>query len=398
MRAQIFTRHLLGGIAGFEVQWPQPIGGAELYVVRLAHLLSKLNYDVEIIAGGASSWEGNLGYCRVRMLPLPPTAAGGFPLILSRKFSAVEDPTALRIYSEARYAAVRPIDSSHRTIGILHGVEWDTPFLAYVFREVRYRARSIGGLPAAALKFIYFRRMVPWLTHRGLRRLSAAVSVDRNTLAYLSPEVVNRVSVIPNFVDTDLFRPDVPPQEEPRDDGKHVLLVPRNLNVARGVQLIPRVARLMRDIRRDFVFWIVGAGPLRTYLENEVSRLAVQEHVRLLGHVDHNRLPAYYTRSSAVLIPSIFSEGTSLAALEGMAAGRTVVMTEVGGLREIGQDGLTKLTVAPTPDAIARKLTLVLEDAGLRSKIGQSAAAYVRVHHSRELWENRWARLVAAHE
>ncbi|OFX14458.1 MAG: hypothetical protein A2V59_08945 [Armatimonadetes bacterium RBG_19FT_COMBO_69_19] len=398
MKAQIFTRHFVGGIAGFDVRPAHPIGGAEVYVADLARILHNAGFDVEVLAGGDDAGTADLGYCRVRVFPLPRRwAAATFPLILARRFAAAEEPEALRIYSETRYAALRPTGSSARTVGILHGVEWDTTFVPYVLREVRYRARSLRGLPGAALKYAYFSGVVPWLTRRGLRRVAAAVSVDRHTLAYLPAALVSRVTVIPNYVDVDAFTPEVPPYQDGPDRSKHVILVPRNLNVARGVHLIPPVARLLRERRSDFVFWILGTGPLRAYLEHEVARHRLDEHVRLMGHVGRDVLPGYYTRSTAVLIPSVFSEATSLSALEGMAAGRTVVMTEVGGLRELGQDGATKIAVHPSPRDIAEKVHMVLEDAALRRRIGESAAAYARAHHSRELWERRWREIIARH-
>ena len=73
------------------------------------------------------------------------------------------------------------------------------------------------------------------------------------------------------------------------------------------------------------------------------------------------------------------SEAFPLAVLEAMAHGLPVVATAVGGVPEQIRDGETGLLVPPDdPDAIARALIRLHDDAGLRSRLGSAAAAQVR--------------------
>src|SRR4030065_70224 len=85
VKAQIFTRHFVGGIAGFDVRPAHPIGGAEVYVAALARILHNAGFDVEVLAGGDDAGTSDLGYCRVRVFPLPRRwTAATFPLVLGR--------------------------------------------------------------------------------------------------------------------------------------------------------------------------------------------------------------------------------------------------------------------------------------------------------------------------
>lgn len=395
MRVQIFTRNFLGGVQGFDVRGMQPVGGAEVYVRDLARMIRRLlGFQVEIFQIGTQRETLRERDFTVRMEPI--TSRVGrllFPYSLGRIFARLEDPDALKIYNDARYAAFRRTGRGP-AIGITHGVEWDTRLVPYVAREVRYRSEGtrVGRLTRGIGKYAYFSWIVPVLMRKGISRLDHTVSVDHHTLQYVPTDQARKVVVIPNHVDLVRFHPCVPPVTiTPRTN---MILVARNLNVARGVYLIPEVARALRKHRSDFKFWITGTGPLAPYLSRKISEDDLNDEVRLLGHIPHADLPAYYTASSVVLIPSIFSEGTSFAALEAMACGRPVLMTDVGGLREIGENGVSKIVIPADPVQIARTIDALLDDAAAMKSIGDAAREYVSQHHSKEAWERKWAQII----
>jgi len=89
-----------------------------------------------------------------------------------------------------------------------------------------------------------------------------------------------------------------------------------------------------------FRFKIAGEGHLHLFVENEIRKLKSEKEVILLGHRDHFReMPRIYANSDIVLLPSFFSEGTSLAVLEGMASEKPVVTTDTGGINDMGVNG-----------------------------------------------------------
>ncbi len=399
-QVQIFTRHFLGGIPGFHIRGLKPAGGAEVYIQDLAGLLISQGHEVEVVqaayAGAPSSSE--VDGIRIRNIALgSPFERALFPYVLADRFAKYERPGALKIYSYVRYAVLRPQRSSDPAVGITHGIEWDTNLGSYLAGDLYYRTDGPRAWRAARglVRYIYFSRVVPFLIRRGGGRVNVLVSVDRHSLKVFPASLRAKTVVIPNYVDLERFHPGAAPIQGDAA-GRHIILVPRNLNVARGVHLIPEVARLLLRTRNDFVFYVLGSGPLRAYLEQRVTLWGLGEYVKLLGHVDRELLPRYYTASTIILIPSIFSEGTSMAVLEGMASARPVVMTTVGGLAEIGQDGESKVSVSPHPQVIAGALDSLLRNPERCRAIGTAAYSYVAQHHSKKLWEKRWLEVLQA--
>lgn len=120
---------------------------------------------------------------------------------------------------------------------------------------------------------------------------------------------------------------------------------------------------------------LVGEGPLRARLEATVgdSGLAGAVHFAGVRRDIADVLPAF-----DVYLCSSNYEGISLSILEAMAAGRPIVATRVGGNPEIIQDGETGLLVPERdPEAMARALESLANDAPMRGRLGSAAERLV---------------------
>jgi L-malate glycosyltransferase len=89
--------------------------------------------------------------------------------------------------------------------------------------------------------------------------------------------------------------------------------------------------------QRNWVLRLYGAGPDIDHLRKLTSFLKLDEQVHFEGF--QSDLSAIWATNHALLLPS-YGEGTPLAALEAMMFGRPVICTDVGGNREIVQDGV----------------------------------------------------------
>jgi rhamnosyl/mannosyltransferase len=108
--------------------------------------------------------------------------------------------------------------------------------------------------------------------------------------------------------------------------------------------------------------------------------LGVTERVSFVGEIEETHLPAYYAASDVVVLPSILrSEAFGTVLVEGMAAGRAVISTELGtGTSFVNIDGVTGFVVRPRdPAALASALECLITDAALRTRMG--AAGKTRV-------------------
>ena len=134
---------------------------------------------------------------------------------------------------------------------------------------------------------------------------------------------------------------------------------------------------------------IVGDGPDRTTVENEVRRLGLESVVQLAG--ERNDVPELLAASD-VFVLSSRSEGLPLSILEAMAAGLPVVATNVGGVSELVLDGQTGILVPPgDPRSLAGAIGRLLDDSAFRARLG--AAGRLHVEERFDLVSTRQAHL-----
>jgi glycosyltransferase involved in cell wall biosynthesis len=174
-----------------------------------------------------------------------------------------------------------------------------------------------------------------------VRRAAAVVAVSgylRHELESKVPEARGRVEVVDCGVDLERFR------VEPAPDGPTAYLCVGSLierkNVVRLADAFERVG--------SGTLTFVGDGPLRGALEGLPG-------VEVTGRVPHDDIPGRLARSHVLCQPSIV-EPFGLALLEGMAAGRSVVATRIGGPPEFVPPEAGALVDPTDVDDIARGL------------------------------------------
>jgi glycosyltransferase involved in cell wall biosynthesis len=173
----------------------------------------------------------------------------------------------------------------------------------------------------------------------------------------------DRTVVIPNAVDVDAY-PQAPLERD----------VPRLISVGRLAApkdwstLLSALTELEPETFAELV--IVGDGPDRERVEDEVSRSSLSGRVRLLGERDD---VTGLLADADVFVLASRSEGLPLSVIEAMAAGVPVVASDVGGLRELVRDAETGVLVRPgDPAALADALRPLLADIELRRRLGSA--------------------------
>ena len=187
--------------------------------------------------------------------------------------------------------------------------------------------------------------------------------------------VKTKIRVIPNGVEASRFNNGHPPQLIPTgvsEDRKTILYVGRIVR-EKGVFTLLDAFEKLRKRGKDVNLVLVGEGPLKEDLAKEVLQRKLNDRVKLAGFVDEKKLVSLYNSSDAFVLPSHF-EPFGMVALEAMASRVPVVVSDVGGLSEIVEDGITGVKVpASDPSALAEGILRVLEDRELSEQLRENA-------------------------
>lgn len=165
-----------------------------------------------------------------------------------------------------------------------------------------------------------------WLLRRAARRATAIVVPSRFTATRLRAHVAcpPPIHVIGN--------PAVLPRGTPPPDAGYLLHV-GHLEPRKNLALLLRALALLPEARRPQLRLVGADAGSGLQLRRLAAGLEVEAHVEFLGTVRDEALPDLYAGASAVLLPSRY-EGFGLCALEGLAAGRPVLVAATSALVE----------------------------------------------------------------
>ena len=195
-----------------------------------------------------------------------------------------------------------------------------------------------------------------------------------------------KITISPNGVDLDLFGE--PPACDPQLltelglVGKSVLGFIGSYYDYEGLDdLIAAMPSLLASHPQSHLL-LVGGGPMEEALQNQVERLGLGTAVTFTGRVPHGEVERYYGLMDIMVYPRksmrLTDLVTPLKPLEAMAQGRLVAASDVGGHRELIEDGVTgTLFPAGDPGKIAEKLASLLSNRECWGQTIEAAKKYV---------------------
>jgi colanic acid/amylovoran biosynthesis glycosyltransferase len=127
----------------------------------------------------------------------------------------------------------------------------------------------------------------------------------------------------------------------------------------------------------DVEYRIVGGGKEEEYLRFLIQRLGLDNSVKLLGPLSPDKV-GLELAAADIYLSSSLSEGISNAVLEAMAIGLPVISTNVGGMPEVIEDGITGLLVEPyAPDQIADAIQRYIDHPMLKDTCSKNARVLI---------------------
>jgi len=246
--------------------------------------------------------------------------------------------------------------SSYGVVGALCGFQ---PYLLSVW------GTDVFAFPR---KSIFHRLLLKYNLKKACRIFSTSAVMAKETRLYTGKDI----HVIPFGIDVEQFRP---------FDGeglfdKHDIVVGtvKTLEEVYGIEYLIRAFKIVYDRypQLPLKLMIVGGGSLKSRLESLSKELGLDKVAVFTGAVPHNEVVRYHNMLT-ISVSVSNSESFGVAILEACACGKPVVVSNVGGLPEVVEDGITGLVVPPRdPVSAAAAIEKLILDPSLRKRMGDA--------------------------
>ena len=230
------------------------------------------------------------------------------------------------------------------------------------------------------------------LSRFSINAASAVTVNSRFTKAAVEKLADKAARVIPMGVDLKLFSSSsasaaAAVRKKYSVNGKMLLFVGR-LAEKKGVSYLVSAMKQIVKSYPDCKLVVVGDGPERAALVQQVQQLGLSGSVVFTGSISNSGLPPYYRAADVFVLPSIVdskgdTEGLGVVLLEAIAAGAPVVASNVGGIPDVIINRKTGLLVEQkSPVHLVAAVTALLKSKSLSQKLSSAARKHIAEKYS----------------
>ncbi len=368
---------------------PYSWGGIDTQTYDLAHQVSALGTKVTVFCGGAQKptitrENNNLTVCRLPVANFPPRVAW-FQLQnlrwLSKKLPAFD--------------LVHTQHSSGSIYGMIKGKigkPWIVSFHDHHLRRLltffnfKPWKLSLGDSLYYTSGYLVF----DVLTRMELKWADHYIMCGKAGLAdYLSFSRIesSKATLIENGIDLGKINSLVKDQklaseiQHDQQDG-FTLFTCGRLVATKGTEyLISAMPQVLKE-NGDVKLKIFGKGPMEPRLKRLISSLRLKDHVFLEGHVPYPQLIREMHESDLAIFPSMVEVGASIAIMEAMACHKSVIAFRYPFNMDVIEHLKTGFLVPErSTQKLAQAMSLLLQDSGLRKRIGENAFNHIVRNH-----------------
>ena len=206
---------------------------------------------------------------------------------------------------------------------------------------------------------------------------------------------ISRSSVIYNGIDLDEIDQIERSYKTSKNPNDLTLIYYGRLNWLKGVTYVVEAFKLLIRSYPNLTLKIFGDGPLRRSLMMVAASPDLKNKVHILGQISRSELLREIMRADVVVLPSM-REAQPLSVLEAMACKKPVVVFDLPFASEYIKSSVNGMTARPgDPKDLADKISMLLSDRNLRSRIGHEAYEHIKYNHN---WSDLIDRYIDVYE
>ena len=195
----------------------------------------------------------------------------------------------------------------------------------------------------------------------------------------------DKINVIPNGVNLQLFSNvniDYDFRRQYAMDNEKIILYVGRLVYEKGIQNLIAAMPKVLDRYHDSKLIICGRGGMIDELREQVKYLGIENKVYFAGYCDSKKMQKMYKCADVAVFPSTY-EPFGIVAIESMLSGTPTIVSDVGGLNEIIEHGVTGMkSYAGNANSIADSVLSLLFDSKLCANISQNAIKKVKENYN----------------
>lgn len=339
------------------------VGGTQRYSLDIGRMFFDMGYKVFFITKSNSDFQVDYNdWATIISLNVPQGNVGDIEFSTKVYRYCKKLDADIACYSDLEIGWPKCYENS---FAIQHGIHWDNPYMI-----------KNKFVP----KYIY---------PKAITKFKKIICVDTNFINWCRERNKNyfnsteKFVYIPNYADTDIF---VYKYREITDT-ELTLFYPKRLAKARGFNIFMDMCKVLidkgysikpvlaiEDFKRDTFFKMYPY-----YKDIKIETV----------HPLFNEMPQYYYEAFLTFIPTIWSEGTSLAAIESICCGCPVIASDVGGLANIIIPEFNGIIISPKLESFVKATEAIINNRKLRDNMAKNCRYMNQI-----LGKNRWERQI----
>ena len=250
---------------------------------------------------------------------------------------------------------------------------------------------TVGALKKTSLLVRILERLEKWMYRSANHIVTVGSGYQENVLSKV--DIGDRISVVTNGVDLDVFSPQEPSAEFRQQHGlsdHFVCSYVGTIGMAHGLSVVVRAAKILKSMKRnDVMFCLVGDGAQREQIKKDAIESNVKDMIRFTGRLPKSDMPMVLASSDCLLIhlkkTDLFATVIPSKIFEAMAMERPLVMGVQGESADIVKD--SGAGIAMESDNAQQLVDAVLalkEDHELRNRLCANGRQFVGQQYTRD--------------